>query len=96
MAIVPNPTLNTLVVRDKYELTSGEGVEFYWQTALPVTVNGRIVTIKGKRGSIVLTAPEDCTVRVDELPLPNEKIQRRIALRREATDGDLEVFVRLL
>lgn len=90
-----SPTPDTLVVRDEYELASGKGVEFYWQTMLPVMVDGRTVIIQGKRGAIALVTPEDCTVRVDELPLPNQKIQRRIVLRREAISGHLEVVARL-
>lgn len=91
-----SPTPDTLVIRDEYERTSGNGVEFYWQTMLPVTVHGSIITIRGKRGVVVLTAPEDCILRVDTLPLPDGEVGRRIVLRRESTAGQLEVSVRLL
>jgi len=33
--------------------------------------------------------------RAFEIPLPNQKIQRRIVLRREAISGHLEVVARL-
>ena len=61
---------------------SGEAVEFYWNTKLPVEIAGRVVTITGRRGQATLTAPADCAVRVEELPLLDGEVQRRIAFRK--------------
>jgi len=90
-----SPTPDTLVIRDEYELAQGDAVEFYWHTKLPVTVAGQTITISGRRGRATLTAPADCTVRVEELPLLDGEIQRRSAFRREGRAGQIEVRARL-
>lgn len=87
---------DALTIRDEYELADGSGVEFYWQTALPVSEDGDTITIRGKKGTVVLTVPDDCDVRVDRLPLADGQGQNRIALRREGTAGSLEVAARLM
>jgi len=79
-----------LVTRDEYELEKGDAVEFYWQTELPVEVRGGTVVITGDRGTVTLVVPEDCTARVDDLPLV-DGTQHRIVFRREAVSGSVEV-----
>jgi hypothetical protein len=88
------PTPETLTITDTWELAQGNGVEFYWQTRLPVTVDGRNITLHGRHGTATITAPADTTVRVDELPLL-DGVQRRVAIRNEAAAGEMIVRVRL-
>jgi hypothetical protein len=90
-----SPAPETLTIRDEYELVKGDGVEFYWQTKLPCRIDGRQVTIQGARGSITLDAPEDCSLRIDTLPGPENTSQNRIAIRKPALSGVLEVRARL-
>ena len=59
----------------------------YWQTLLPVVVTGHDVTITGARGLVTLTAPADCAIRVDSLPLLDGSTQRRIVFARAAVPG---------
>lgn len=89
-----SPSPDTLTITDNYELASGDGVEFYWQTRLPVAVKGRRVTIKGRHGHAILAVPADCTVRIDKLPLLTGT-QHRVAIVRPGRSGILSVTVTL-
>ena len=89
-----SPRPDVLTITDDYELTSGDGVEFYWQTQLPVTIEGNRVIITGRQGRALIEAPEDCTWRVDELPLL-VGMQRRLALRKLEKSGALTIRIRL-
>ncbi|MBS1369589.1 MAG: hypothetical protein HPZ91_06490 [Lentisphaeria bacterium] len=84
-----------LIITDTYELKRGEGVRFLWQTVLPVTADGSIATIRGRRGIVRLHAPEGCTVNVEKLPLAQGE-QSRICIEKPARQGSLSVKVRLL
>jgi hypothetical protein len=90
-----SPTPDVLTVTDDYELAAGDGVEFYWQTRLPATVDGNRAVITGARGRVELEAPAGCEWRVDELPLLGG-VQRRLALRLPGPRGDVIVRVRLV
>jgi len=83
-----------LTITDDYELAAGAGVEFYWQTRLPVTVNGNRAVIGGARGRVELEAPAGCEWRVDELPLL-DGVQRRLACRQTKPSGTFSVRVQL-
>ncbi|HNS20596.1 MAG TPA: heparinase II/III family protein [Sedimentisphaerales bacterium] len=85
---------DVLVIRDEYELGRGTGVEFYWQTKLPVEQQGRTVIVRGARGTVTLTMPDDCAIRVEELALAEGDRHSRIAIRKDATHGTLDVVVR--
>jgi hypothetical protein len=89
-----SPSADVLTITDYYELTVGEGVEFYWQTRLPVTIDGSRAVISGVRGRVELTAPEGCIWRLDELPLL-DGIQHRLAFRHAGTAGSFSVSARL-
>ena len=88
----PEPAL--LTITDDYELASGDGVEFYWQTRLPVIVEGARAIIAGARGRAVVEAPAGCTWRVDELPLL-DGTQYRLAFRQAGQTGRMTTCVRL-
>jgi len=89
-----SPTPDVLIITDEYELTAGEGVEFYWQTRLPVTADGRRAVITGARGRVELEAPEGCAWRVEELPLL-DGVQRRLACRCTGASGTVAILARL-
>lgn len=89
-----SPSPDVLTVTDDYELLVGEGVEFYWQTRLPVEIAGSSAMIVGSRGRAVLQAPAGLAWRAEELPLL-DGVQRRLALRRPSRSGRVEVRVRL-
>ena len=57
-----SPEPSVLTIRDDYELAAGTGVEWYWQTALPVTVGGQQIAITGRRARVRLQAPQDARV----------------------------------
>ncbi len=89
------PGPGELVIRDEYELARGTGVEFYWNTRLPVTILEGTVIITGRRGKAEIQVPAGCAARVEELPLLGGDSQRRIAFRKEGASGNLEVRVHL-
>jgi hypothetical protein len=93
-----SPTAGQLTITDDYELApgGGTGVEFCWQTALPVAVSGQTITLTGQHGRAVIQAPAGTTIRVDDLPMPPDRVQRRIAIVNPATKGKLVVTVRLM
>ncbi len=90
-----SPSPDVLTIRDEYELAQGDAVEFYWQTNLPVEQTQDTVTIRGERGTATLSIPEDCTLRIDRLALAGGAEHTRIAIRKPARWGTLEVTVRL-
>lgn len=90
-----SPAPDMLIISDQYELHQGEGVEFYWNTKLPVGVDGRLIRIRGKRGVICIETPADCEVRIDRLPMFGGEIQNRIVIRKGGIAGELRVVVRL-
>lgn len=89
-----SPTPDRLTITDVYELASGTGVEWYWQTRLPVTLDGARAVLIGTHGQALLTAPAGTTWRLDELPLL-EGVQRRLVLALPARSGTLTVTVQL-
>jgi hypothetical protein len=95
---IDSPTPDRFVITDEYELARGDGVEFCWTTFLPVTVDedAGSVTITGRRGRAELTVPAGCTVRVDELAMPNGDPQRRIAFAKQGAAGRIVVEARLV
>lgn len=90
-----SPSPEVLVIRDEYELAKGTGVEFYWQTKLPVERRDRTIVIRGQRGIATLSVPPDCTIRVEQLDLADGDQHNRIAIRKDAVQGTLEVKIRL-
>ena len=92
--IFDSPEPGVLTIADEYELIRGTGVEFYWQTRLPVTIDGSQAIIRGSRGRVTLVAPEGTVWRCDLLPLL-DGTQNRLALRCEATSGTIEVSATL-
>ncbi|MFW6132435.1 MAG: heparinase II/III domain-containing protein [Planctomycetota bacterium] len=90
-----SPRPDRLVITDDYELARGDGVAFYWSTFLPVEVRDDRVVITGRRGRVVLSVPDDCRVRVNELSMPKGPPQRRIAFERRRRSGRIVVEARL-
>jgi len=90
-----SPSPDTLIIRDEYELAKGNAVEFYWQTRLPVEKTSAGLTIRGDKGIATLSCPPDCTLRLDHPPLADGATYTRIAIRKPATQGTLEVTVHL-
>ncbi|MEI6970309.1 MAG: heparinase II/III family protein [bacterium] len=89
-----SPTPDVLAISDDYELAAGEGVEFYWQTRMPVAIEGRRAVITGERGRVTLEVPANRAWRLDELPLL-DGVQRRLTIREQGMSGRLTVQVHL-
>ncbi|HIJ65911.1 MAG TPA: hypothetical protein HPP77_08155 [Candidatus Hydrogenedentes bacterium] len=89
-----SPSPDVLRIRDDYALAAGDAVEFYWQTRLPVRIQNAEVIIEGRKGTIRIAVPEDCSVRIDDLPAA-DGTQHRIAFRKEAPEGTLEIVATL-
>lgn len=84
-----------LTVRDEYDLERGEGVEFYWNTRLPVALVGGSALIRGARGTAEITVPAGGILRLDRLPLFGGQLQNRIAIVCAGPRGTLEVAAKL-
>lgn len=90
-----SPKPDVMTVTDDYELAAGDGVEFYWQTRLPVKLDGVTAVITGRQGSVEVEAPEGCTWRLDEMSLL-DGIQYRLAFRLAGKSGHVAVQARLI
>jgi len=90
-----SPAPGKLVIRDEWELNRGTGVEFYWNTRMPVTIQEGMVIITGRRGRVEIQVPTGCSARMEELPLFAGDFQRRIVFQKEGRFGILEVQARL-
>lgn len=90
-----SPSPDTLTIEDDYELATGDGVEFYWQTVLPCEIQNRSIVIAGKKGRVILHAPDDVELRLEVLPLQKGEKQNRIAVRRNALSGTLKLSISL-
>jgi hypothetical protein len=91
-----SPSPDLLMITDTYALKRGEGVNFYWNTMLEVTaMTDGSVLITGNRGTVTLSASDGYTVAVEELPLPDGDIQRRIVFSARGLEGSLQVTAQL-
>lgn len=89
-----SPTPDVLTIHDAWELEAGDGVEFYWQTFLDMTLDGTEAVITGRRGRVRVAVPEGVEARIDELPW-EDTIQRRLAFRVPKRAGELTVTARM-
>ncbi|QYM80236.1 heparinase II/III-family protein [Horticoccus luteus] len=78
-----SPTPDELVITDEWTVAKGEGVVFHWTTRLPMALDGRRVTIEGRRAVAELTLPDDVEAVVEELPLLDPRRQATDDQRRE-------------
>ncbi len=88
-----SPTPGVLEIRDNYALTRGEGVEFLWNTRLPIRLENGGAVVDGARGRARITWPADCTARVEALPSPPGRAHNRLAIRRPGAAGELLVRI---
>jgi hypothetical protein len=90
----PDPQSYTII--DNYSLKNGIGVDFIWQTPLPVLVKGQEVKIQGKFSTAVITTPKGCKIEV----LPSRKLGMRdlstIYFHSNKKAGELLTRVRFL
>lgn len=87
-------TPGSMVITDEYALKKGSGVEFLWQTMLPVTVKGRnTLVIEGKRGTVEITVPKGTTYSIRPVKWWNGDIVNRIAFSRKGKAGVIETRV---
>ena len=89
-----SPSPDLITITDEYELSSGDGVEFLWQTRLGVQLDGAVAVVSGVRAKAVLEGPAGTEWRLDELPLI-EGTQRRLALPLTGRSGRSVVTIRL-
>ncbi len=90
-----SPDPSTLVIEDDYALRNGTGVSFLWQTTLPCRQDGREITITGMRGEVIVTAPADCDITIESIPMADGAAQNRIAITKHEEEDDLRVEIRL-
>ena len=87
-----------LTIKDVYHLANGDGVDFLWQTTLPVTITNNQIIIQGQKGRCTITTGLDTHIGIEEVAREKkencpEKIHRRIRIRKKGKVGFLEVKV---
>ncbi len=75
-----SPTPGEFIITDDWAVEKGEGVIFHWTTRLPIHLEGRHVTIQGRRARAEFEVPADTVAVVEQLPLMDP--------RRRATDEE--------
>jgi hypothetical protein len=78
------PAPAELTITDDWALERGEGVKFFWTTALPITLDAprRRAVIEGRRGRAVLTWAEGIEATVEQLPL-EEPVWKKVMQERK-------------
>ena len=84
-----SPTPEQLVITDEYELIKGSGVEFYWQTMLPVKRTGNTVRIEGVRGTAEIRIPRGTTCRIEEHLWWDGRTVNRIIFSQKGNSGTI-------
>ncbi len=90
-----SPTPGVLEIRDDYELIRGDGVDFLWNTRLPIKRDGEGVVVEGRRGQARITWSKGCAALVEALPSPPGRKHNRLTLKRHGAAGSLCVRVEL-
>ncbi len=89
-------TPSRLEITDTYALAEGSGVEFLWNTFLPLTAEGNRITIQGRRGRVRLTIPGEGRVALRELPHYSGRPLHQVAVHQPGREGTLTVSVSFL
>ncbi len=72
---INSPDPRSYTITDDYSLKNGIGVDFFWQTPLPVEVKAEKVFIKGKNSTANITVPKGCKVEITpSRPLGNRNL----------------------
>lgn len=88
-----SPTPEHLRIVDEYELDQGIGVVFFWNTMLPVEVEGKRILLNGKNGQLEIIFPQDCSVSVIPQQYLHGMVQNSIQIQRPEKSGKLEIDV---
>ncbi len=78
-----SPTPDTFVITDDWAVARGEGVLFHWTTRLPLRLEGRRVTIQGRRARAEFLVPDGVEAVVEHLPLMDPRRRAIDEQRRE-------------
>jgi hypothetical protein len=85
-----NPRYLTII--DNYSLKKGSGVEFLWQTLLPVELSGNTAVITGKKSKMILTS-NNGPIKLRELKMKDDMIQKCLYISNKAKEGMIKVNV---
>jgi hypothetical protein len=87
-----SPSPDRLTIIDEYELTEGQGVEFIWNTELPVAIHGREIKIMGNNGHVLIEIPKDTEASLEKVDLGSLQ-HNRIIIRNKGVQGKIEINV---
>ena len=88
-----SPSPEQLVITDDYDLKRKSGVEFNWQTMLPVVRKGNKIVIEGNRGIAEIHIPSGTTCRIEHHLCWTGKIVNRIIFSKKGQTGKMETKV---
>ncbi len=86
-----SPTPAVLEIHDSYELARGEGVEFLWNTRLPISLEDGSAMVNGRHGRARIVWSEGCEASVEALPSPPGRAHNRLTIRKAGIAGELRV-----
>lgn len=89
-----SPTPEELLITDEYELVKGKGVDFYWQTMLPVHRKGNTIVIEGKKGTAEIRIPRGTSCRIEPSRWWNGETINRIIFTKKGKAGKIETQIR--
>jgi len=90
----PDPARIEIV--DEFELKQGKGVDFLWQTPLPVEERDGRVHIRGEKGEVVITPPEGATITIGTPWEATGWKMTPVTFRVEKTAGRITTLVEIV
>jgi len=89
-----SPSPDRLTITDEYELSDGEGVEFIWNTKLPVSISGKEIKITGNNGHVVIDIPGNASAVLEKVDIGSLQ-HNRIIISKKGKKGKMALNIRL-
>ena len=90
-----SPSPDKLTITDEYELLEGEGVEFIWNTELPVSINENVIKISGNNGHVLVEIPEKAKALKEKVN-QGSLSHNRIIIRVPGVKGKMSLKIRFM
>lgn len=87
-----------LTITDEYSLMADcgcDGVDFLWNTMLPVSATADEVAISGREGTVRIAVPEGSSCEVERLPAFGGAFHNQILFHFSGQSGTIQVNITL-